>query len=233
MFKAPKSEPTVSNFSSILGQVDAQKHAMESALFGNGKRKSAQELERLRAEVLEQSRQEGYAKGYAEGYEQGKMEGTQQAFAQTYNEASQARAAETASFAASLRGCISNFQQTVNDWLDAAQNQYGDISIEICRRLLRRELIMDRTQIEQIVAEVVEETKGATHIRIRVNPFDAEIIEKFKDEVLALSPSLREVEFVEDRSILGGCIAETVSGVVDADFNTHLDRLSEEFKKAA
>jgi flagellar biosynthesis/type III secretory pathway protein FliH len=61
--------------------------------------------------------------------------------------------------------------------------------------------------------------------RIRVNPFDVESLNASKEDLMALSTSLRSLEIVDDSAILGGCIIETDGGVVDASVDAQLQRL--------
>ncbi len=71
------------------------------------------------------------------------------------------------------------------------------------------------------------------HARIRLNPFDGAILQNHRTELLAASGSLRDIELVDDPTIVGGCVIETEGGLVDATTETRLELLSTTLEEAA
>jgi flagellar assembly protein FliH len=67
---------------------------------------------------------------------------------------------------------------------------------------------------------------SAETVRIRVHAADLESVKAHREELLTLVDGIRQLEIVADRRVgPGGCVVETLGGVVDARVETQLDEV--------
>jgi flagellar assembly protein FliH len=201
----------------------------EAALRSGGKAgRTAAELARLRDEAETKGYEAGLERGLQEGIERGVALAHQQA----HEEALQMHALVLAQFKSDLESVVAGIQEAMGRWCDGAEEQMTDLVSDIARTVLVSELSLSRDSITSIVREALLQVTHSRQARIRVNPFDVESLREAKQELMACASSLRELEFVEDPAIVGGCVIETEGGVVDATLDTKLASLDEEIDAA-
>lgn len=215
-------------FSSALQSVDltlmANKETVQSAM-------DHAEEERMlaiqRGEKLGFER--GHAKGFIEGYEEGKGIG----ILESKTECQQATVALLNDFSAALKVVMGRLQDEIGVWFEESEQKMTDLALQAIRKILIAELSISRESALEIVKDALGDVTHSRHARIKVNPFDSLILKDHRLELLAAAGSLRDIEFVNDPSIQGGCIIETDGGVVDATIETKLILLQEELPAAA
>jgi flagellar biosynthesis/type III secretory pathway protein FliH len=58
-------------------------------------------------------------------------------------------------------------------------------------------------------------------VRIRVSVSDAEQVKSLREELIAMTDGLRQLEIIDDRRVGdGGCVIETGAGTIDAKIET-------------
>lgn len=101
-----------------------------------------------------------------------------------------------------------------------------ELTVQITRKVIHRELQLDREVIKEIVTSTLKSIEGEREVKIRLNPEDLELLENQKQELLSTNGGIREIDFVPDRSIeLGGCIVETDFGGIDATVTSQLEEI--------
>lgn len=191
------------------------------------------ELERLR----EEARQEGFAAGYADGSERGEHEGLMRGREQGQREAYETEMAQrqmlVGAFAEALQATVDGLNDQLGDWLKSREEAMAEMAMDVVRRIVSHELSTTRESAVAIAREALGEITHATHARIRVNPFDVPAMEQHRAQILAASGSLRDIDIVEDSTILGGCKVETDGGMVDATVDSRLQAVQEAWQQAA
>ena len=109
----------------------------------------------------------------------------------------------------------------------------ADRATDVVSRLLSSELATSRESVLAIVRETLGEITMAKHARIVVNPIDHPLLEKYRAEITRMVASLRDIEIVDDPSILGGCRVETSTGDLDATTNVRLAAFEQAYREAA
>ncbi len=194
---------------------------------------SPEAIAALRKEVSAQAYEEGFKEGKKAGLEAGKIEGRELGRADSFQQLAADRQAELAAFGAELQKVAEAFREGLGDYYSLCEERLSELAIQAMRALLTEELKLGRESVVKIVKDSLKEITHARHVRIRVNPFDLELLEKHRAEVIAASTELRDVVFVDDPSILGGCVVETDGGVIDASLDSRLDSIAETFREAA
>lgn len=167
--------------------------------------------------LKEQSREEGFKAGYEDGHHVGRAEGRQ------------AVADEEASYLARFEAELNQARDTVIEaierWYEEAEPKLAELAVYIASRIVQAELKTNPEMILGITKEALAEVTNTDKVRIRINPFDAPTLNDHKTSLLAISPSVRQVEIVEDPSIKGGCLIESDSGAADATIDTKIDAI--------
>ncbi|MBI1756957.1 MAG: F0F1 ATP synthase subunit delta [Fimbriimonas ginsengisoli] len=221
-----------SSFESMLKPVRSQ--AVEGMSLRDPKRRrTAAAITRWREEIRAEAEAEGRKTGFEQGRSEGLEEGRRLAYDVAFEQASAARKEELVQFVAALQGVVAKAEDAMRAWYVAAERELDPIVVEIARRIVLTELKSEPETIRRFVSEAMAEATHANHVRLRANPADSEIVRSFQDEIVAAAQGLKGIEIVDDPAIVGGCIIETESGVIDASVEGKLLALSDELRRAA
>ena len=107
-----------------------------------------------------------------------------------------------------------------------------EISIDIAKKIIKKELQQDPSIILENISEVLKGlSREDTKITLKVNPSQVSLL---KMEIPSLISDLgldAKVMIVPDETIMeGGCIVTTANGVIDATIETQLSVISEALK---
>ncbi len=183
-------------------------------------------------QVEEEARKLGYEEGLRLGKEAGKQLGLnagrsegKKLAAEEFRIATQAQLDQLTNdaneVAKQMIDCMSN-------WVENAQAKLTDIAVETVTRLIHSELVVNRDAIVSMAASALEEAGVISDCKIRINPFDKSALITHKERLLQANTHLVNIEFVEDEAIIGGCLIDSASGIIDATANNFLDRLNKE-----
>jgi flagellar biosynthesis/type III secretory pathway protein FliH len=179
-------------------------------------------VEAARQEAFHQGHMEGYMRGLSEGLADGKKQGHQDAYGKAYAEASEKCDRELSELLSILSTHISEVNKELPVWFENAEKQMTAKTLTIVKRLMAAELALGRDHALAIVQECLAEVTHSSHIRVKMNPFDSIVVSQHRDKLLALAPQLKDIDFVDDPSIEGGCVIESDGGAIDARLETRL-----------
>lgn len=195
--------------------------------------KTANEIEQLK----QTSMNEGYDEGYSRGLEMGLSEGAERAYAEAYDKAYAEYKAKNdamiAEFSRDLDMTVASVLNALESWTEQTEDKLTSIVTDITRRVIVADLQISRDAVFDIVRHAIAEVTHSGTARIRINPFDAKSLNDQKAAIMSASQSVRVLEFVEDASILGGCVVETEGGIIDATIEGKLLQLDQELDDAA
>ena len=99
-----------------------------------------------------------------------------------------------------------------------------DISMEIAKKIIKKEIESDKKAEIEIIKKAVEEVnKTENKIIIKVMPQDVEIVRANVSEIFAESGVEATITVIAERGIKeGGAIIETTNGIIDATIETQL-----------
>lgn len=99
-----------------------------------------------------------------------------------------------------------------------AEQELVELALVIARRVIHREVQVDRSSVVGIVRACVERINGAEIHRLRVNPADAEVLAEYFRQ-----SDRSDIEIVPDQSVApGGAILHTSQGQLDARLESQL-----------
>lgn len=180
-------------------------------------------LNDLRDSVVKSAQIEGYAVGLEQGRSEGFGVGSAEGRAEALILAERERYVMLDTFKAELSVVVEQAKAAVPAWCEVAEQALTERVTEICRRIIARELELDRSTILDIVREGMAEVTHARTARLRVNPLDAHTVMKYRDDLLASTRSLESIEVLADPAVTGGCVIETDGGTVGASVETQLE----------
>lgn len=185
----------------------------------------AVDLEAARAQAEEAGFCAGYLAGQKAGAERGVAEGRRLGRDEGRQEVVAAESASLVEFRNALAQAASEVGPAVGRWQEAVEARATELAMDAVRALLAAELAIRQPDAMGVVREALGFAEGAIRATIRLAPFDRAALAERKEEILQACASLRDVELVDDRSLIGGCVVETEQGIVDATLATRLSLL--------
>ncbi|GHH99975.1 FliH/SctL family protein [Neobacillus kokaensis] len=169
----------------------------------------AMEEERFRLE-LEEEKRRGYEEGYQLGIEDGR------AYARQEYQFQLQKAAEILEQAYNEKAAI----------IQEAEPFVIELTMEIARKVLQQELNTNPDALIHIIKETLSSVYETDSISIGVAPEDFSLVQKQREQLLAMDNGQVEIKVFPDYSIReGGCIIRTSSGSVDARIDVQLSEI--------
>jgi flagellar assembly protein FliH len=118
---------------------------------------------------------------------------------------------------------IGNLQTALDELASRGADALLDLSLEVARQVVRRELALQRDAALPVVREAIALIADhAAHPRVHLNPQDYELV----STELEADASARGCRFVADPGVPpGGCRIETPQGEIDATLETRWRRV--------
>lgn len=123
-----------------------------------------------------------------------------------------------------------NLDKLYHNTLAENRADIARLSIEIARRILRRQVALGNYDIQAIIEEVLQHVPTRQDLVIFLNPEDLSACRQRQQE----DPEgpFTGLEFAADGSVgRGECLVETPKGVVKSFIEEHLERISEALEK--
>ena len=132
-----------------------------------------------------------------------------------------------------VRNTIISFMNAKQEVFDAVSPYILEISIDIAKKIIKRELEQDPSIILDNIQRLLKTlSKEETKITLKVNPIQASLIKSEIPEMMNNVGLDAKVMIVPDEEIIeGGCLVTTSNGVVDATIETQLSVISEALKE--
>lgn len=174
------------------------------------------------SELEEKIRQQGYDKGFAQGLEQGEVEGRKNGEA--------AARAEFETKVGGLNGALQNILGELNYRKQTIQAQAEvdllALSLEIAKKIVRREVEIDERFVVPVVMEAIALTNNKSDLVIKVNPADHKVIEEEIPTLEAIFNDIGRVSIIDDDTIQqGGVKVSNREGEVDLRLDEQISAL--------
>lgn len=174
------------------------------------------------AEQERQARAAGEKKGYAEGLKKAEAEGRAQGEKAAREEFQQ----NTGSLAGALTAALDEMNRSKRALEAEAEADLLRLSMEIARRIVRREVRLDAGFILPIVRDAVSLTNNRSDLLIWLNPADRAAVEQELPALHAIFSDLGRVELREDEAVeRGGVRVLSREGEVDMRLSSQLAAL--------
>lgn len=185
--------------SSVAENMQAYEEAREEGLLSG------------RQEGLEKGLEEGRRQGHERGLKQGLEEGSKQGSEKGYQEGLQKADVELRKTLKTLNGMMTQLSHAINEQDYQLEKALLDLSREIARNVVQRELLIDSSHIMKIVKQaLVILPPSRDNVRILINPADQLLVQQAAEE------GGENWRVVANQHIArGGCRVETDQSAVD------------------
>lgn len=162
------------------------------------------EIEKIRADAHE----EGFKAGKKQGIENGLKEGeklTQQ----------------------KITALLNGFSQPLQEQDDRLEQVLLDMTLQLTKAIIRRELCIDSDTVNKIILEVFDHVEAEEgKFRVQLNPTDVKGVAYFLEKEYSGETSY---QLIADRQISqGGCIIRSEAHYVDAQIETQINKMLDE-----
>lgn len=154
--------------------------------------------------------EEGFEKGYNEGYEKGYSEGKEESDKLIKEELE-------------VKNEYLNMKKNI---LKSTEEDIINLVITICEKVINQKLEFDNEMIVNLVYKGIESLNATDNLTIIVSKEDYDIVDMFKDKILARASLIENIEIKVDSKLnKGDCILETSKGNVDVSVTYQLDEV--------
>lgn len=178
----------------------------------------AEAITKKAEDILDQAKRktsEIESDAYNQGYAQGQKDGEE--FGRRQYEATAQR----------LNKVIAAIQQKGNELLNKYEAQIVQLTTEVAKRIVQREIQTDPTTILHCVRAAMEQVIEGSHLHIHLNSSDANMLTDLVQREFR-NPGSHPITLVPDSEIeQGGCLIETEFGLVDATLSSKWQAVTE------
>lgn len=187
------------------------------------------------AELLRQrAEREGFAQGRDDGLTDGRRAGREELDGAVRAAALQQIEQRVRALADALTAALDAFDQAKRGLLASAESGLVTLACEIARRVCTTFPRTHPDVVRATVQRVIEMARHENDLRLRVNPDEFDVIERFLPDLLARLGKAGHVSLAPDSAVApGGCIIDGRNGTIDADIHTQLQRLAEQLVSGA
>lgn len=121
-----------------------------------------------------------------------------------------------------------------NQYLADSEPLIVDLACEIAKKIMTREVTVDREWVLDVVRAALEEIHDAGKIEVRVHPDDFELVQANRKGLRKEVPGQTELLVLPDRVVEpGGCVVQTAFGNIDARIDTQLEEVRKALQEVA
>lgn len=130
-----------------------------------------------------------------------------------------------------LKASLVEFLNSKKEAYDAISNDMLELSLEIAKKIIKKEVELSDDVLKGVLAEVFDEvSSNEEKITIKVAPDEVEFARASMPEILKNSVIDAKIVIVADEAVeKGSCVVITSNGVIDANFSTQLSIIQNAF----
>jgi flagellar biosynthesis/type III secretory pathway protein FliH len=168
--------------------------------------------------IFDEERERAFKEAYARGYESGFQQGWQNAVQQQQE--------KWDSFRKDLQALIARIESAMALWYQKAEHGLTTLARDIAEKIIQEELQLNPQKIRSIVKDALRNVSSGFSARIRVNPFDLPALHAHREDLLASSAGIQQLEIVGDETLSrGSVLIECDHGIIDATVQAKLNNL--------
>lgn len=211
-----------------LETINVSDHVAEARKVVERARATAAEIliraRREGGQIRRRAADQGFDQGFRQGYQAGEKAGTEAAFQKAREEFSQRHS----QLAHALSSALREFEAAKENILIRAEHDVCIFAVRVAERVTGQVGRVSRDAAVENVKAALRSVSSATQLEIRVNPLDAETLERFADVLASQVGAALHVRVLPDSAISpGGCVLATPETTVDATLETQLAQIAE------
>jgi len=162
-------------------------------------------------EIMERAKTDGFEQGKLEGYNEGKLYGDQ-----------------IVEEALNIKNEVLSFK---SNFIKDIESDVIELVIKTVEKILNTKIEEEDTIIN-IIKFGLDRCAFTEGIILRVSPADYELVNSFKNRILAVSENISDIDIKQDTSLeKGSCIIDTLSGSVDPSIRAKFTKIKEIFNE--
>jgi flagellar assembly protein FliH len=178
-------------------------------------REAESKEDRAAEQNIEEIERRAYAQGFSEGEKAG-LESGMKKVAPVLKNFEQAKG---------------ELEKVKGEIYSSVEREAVELALAIAKKIVFHEVQTDKELIIRVVREALKKTSDAANVKIRVNPYDFEILRNHENMFLGEINGLEALHLIKDDRIKdGGCMIETDMGDIDARIETQLRAVEDEFR---
>lgn len=163
----------------------------------------------------------GYRDGHAKGVAEGQKSGHDEAILQTQEQLAQA--------IATLNNATSEFDGRRREFEAALETDVVQLSIRIAESISKRMGRLDASVLTANISQCLRLVTEPHQLRIAIHPTQRAVLDDAMPRLKLEFATLQSLEIQEDQTVApGGCRLFTRQGLIDADLQSQINRISEE-----
>lgn len=219
----PSIEPKIFSYQQTSNEVDIEKifenikaeAKFEAEKIIDDAKKRAQEILKNAQDASKQFIEEAKNRGYEVGYKQGLADGFNEGINNAQNEAK--KIIENANI------YLLNSQNEVKEFYDKSKNEIINLSIEIAKDILKKELSINHEMVVNLAEQVISKSKEKKNLILKCSIEDYKILKKRQDDLAVFTDSQNNILIIADADLKNGdIILESTTGLIDATLETRL-----------
>ncbi|KMQ51161.1 Flagellar assembly protein FliH [Chitinispirillum alkaliphilum] len=163
--------------------------------------------------------QNAYNKGKQEGLEQGKLKGKETADAEY--------AAEIQKIQDNVTAVLNQLQSSKKELLRNSEHTLLRLCVQIVKKIIANEVCSNEKLILGVLKKALRSIAEKDRLIIRISPQDLQTVKGGREFWVSVTERLKDVSIEDDERIQrGGCIIESVNGIVDARLDVQIDEIT-------
>ncbi|TCS89654.1 flagellar assembly protein FliH [Keratinibaculum paraultunense] len=171
-------------------------------------------------DILKENKIKGYDEGYKNGYKKGYDEG--------YNQGYKEGKEDSKILISQALDIKKDYVNKRNSLLKDTEKDLIQLVISIYEKILYKKVDEDEEIIVSLILKGIDNLEISEKLTIITSQEDYEIVEKYKDVILAKASLVDEIDIrVNSDMVKGDCILETSKGNIDVSLQTQLKEIKE------
>ncbi|MBU0579744.1 MAG: hypothetical protein KKA19_01090 [Candidatus Margulisbacteria bacterium] len=138
-------------------------------------------------------------------------------------------------FKENLQKSLDTIQEALDERkriIKTAEPEILKLAIKIAQQIIHSEITLNRGVIMNVVADAINKITDREQVIIKVNQADLEQVKEYKEDIEDMLDGAKNLSIVNDKKVeQGGCVIETMIGLVDAKVSTKLGAIEKAFMK--
>jgi flagellar assembly protein FliH len=131
--------------------------------------------------------------------------------------------AEKAALRAQIRQIVDDIATARQALWEGQEAEMVALTLAVARQVIKTEVTQNPEVVRSVIQNALRRLTDKEQVRLRVSVGDAPAVRAMREELLAMTDGLRQLEIVDDRRVGdGGCVIETGAGTIDAKIETQL-----------
>lgn len=131
-----------------------------------------------------------------------------------------------------LESVLAELERSARQLYVQHKDEIAELSVEIARRVLSRQIADGDYEIEAIIKETLKDAPTAEDLTVRLNPEDLALLQSARQKS-EQDTSLHNARLVADAQVgKAECVVESPKGAIESRINEQLERIAKALKKA-